>query len=81
MIINGFTYTEEEILEALHQKGYVILPWVWIYEDETFPGGVELVRRPTKVALKGADLPCEKNIWTNVAIREFQKEMKKPPLV
>lgn len=79
--INGFTYTEDEVIEALRNKGYLILPWVLKYEDETFPSGVELIKIKTKVALKGTDMPCEKNIWTNVAIREFQKEMKKPKLI
>lgn len=81
MKINGFTYTEEEILDALRTKGYIILPWVWEYKDETSPGQAKVERSQTKVALRADDMPCEKNIWTNVAIREFQKEMRKPPLV
>lgn len=81
MTINGFGYKGHEVLDALRQKGYLILDWVWEYTDETFPGGIELIKQKTKVALKGADMPCEANIWSNVAIREFQKEFVKPKLV
>ena len=79
--INGYKYTQTEVLEALRKKGYLILDWIWEYKDETFPGGIEIVKSPVKCALKGADLPSEKNIWTNVAIKEFQKEFVKPPLL
>lgn len=80
MIINGFTYTEEEILDALRQKGYLILPYRDYHETHIHGSGFVKEWYDTKCAVKGAELPSEKNIWTNVAIREFQKEMKKPPL-
>lgn len=80
MTINGFTYTEEEVLDALRQKGYLILPYRTY--TETHIHGSSFLREwyDTKCAVKGAEQPSDKNIWTNVAIREFQREMKKPPL-
>lgn len=81
MTINGFNYTEEEILDALRQKGYLILHYRDYHEKHIHGSGFVKEWYDTKCAVKGAELPCEKNIWTNVAIREFQKEMKKPPLV
>ncbi len=81
MKINGFEYTQDEVLDALRKKGYLILPWVWETEDETFPGGTELLKISTKCALKGADLCSEKTMWQNVAIREFQKKFVKPELI
>lgn len=81
MLINGFEYTEDEILDALREKGYLILPWVWETIDETFPGGKELMKINTKCALKGADLCSEKTMWQNVALKEFQKKFVKPKLI
>jgi len=81
MKINGFEYTEQEVLDALRRKGYLILSWVWETEDETFPGGTELLRIKTKCAIKGNDNCCEATMWQNVAIREFTKTFTKPELV
>ena len=79
--LNGFEYTKEEILEALRKKGYLLLEREFFFQDETFPNGYETFRRTEKCAVKGAELPEEKNIWYNVAIREFQKVFTKPPLI
>ena len=81
MKINGFEYTQQEIFEALRKKGYLLLRYTYIATDETFPNGVEHFEVNTYCALKGADLPSEKNTWENVAIKEFQKSFVKPPLV
>lgn len=80
LLINGFHYTQIEVLEALRKKGYLILKFNYTATDETFPGGVESFKVDTFCAVKGADLPSEKNVWENVAIKEFQKEFTKPKL-
>ena len=71
MKINGFEYTEQEVLEALRSKGYLIL----VYVSE------EIGRTPIKCAVKGDELPCEKNMWQNVALKVFQRTFVKPKLV
>lgn len=81
MKINGHEYTEAEIFEALRKKGYLLLRFTYTDTDETFPGGTETFEIDTFCALKGADMPSEKNTWENVAIREFQKSFVKPPLI
>lgn len=81
LFINGHHYTQEEIFEALRVKGYLLLRYNYTDTDETFPGGVESFEIKTYCALKGADMPSEKNLWENVAIREFQKRFVKPKLV
>lgn len=81
MNINGHEYTKEEIFEALRKKGYLLLPFLHEEKWDDFMGGYATEMVETKCAVKGADLPSEKNLWTNVAIKEFQKEFVKPPLV
>lgn len=80
MKINGFEYTESEILDALRQKGYLILSYETYREVPVH--GSRFVKEwyTTKCAVKGPDLPSDVNIWTNVAIKEFQKEFVKPKL-
>ena len=81
MKLNGHEYSPAEIFEALRTKGYLLLRYSYIFTDETFPGGVENFEVNTFCALKGGDLPSEKNLWENVAIKEFQKELVKPKLI
>jgi hypothetical protein len=80
MKINGFQYTESEIFEALRAKGYLLLKYTYTGTDETFPGGVETFKIDTFCALKGGDMPSEKNIWENIALKEFQN-FTKPKLI
>lgn len=81
MKINGYEYTDEEIQDALRRKGYLLLPYRTY--TETHIHGSRFVKEwyDTKVAIKGDQLPSDEYIWTNVAIKEFQKEFTKPPLV
>lgn len=81
MIINGFEYTEEEVLEALKAKGYLILPFKTFTEEHVHGSRFVQNYYTTKVAIKGDQLPDDKYIWTNVAIKEFQKKFVKPPLI
>lgn len=78
--INSFHYTQEEILEALRKKGYLILKYSYLESDESFPNGLQTYIVNTFCAVKGSELPSEKNLWENVAIKEFQKEFIKPKL-
>lgn len=79
MKINGYDYTELEVLEALEKKGYQIVRWTYYFLDETFPNGITEECLLVKCALKN-DLPSEENIWYKVAEREFQKT-EKPKLI
>lgn len=80
LVINGFIYTQSEVLDALRNKGYLLLRYSYTGTDETFPNGIETYTIDTLCAVKGSDLPEEKNAWQNVAIKEFQKEFIKPKL-
>ena len=80
MKINGHEYNQAEIFEALRAKGYLLLKFTYTGTDETFPGGIESFEVETFCALKGGDLPSEKNTWENIALKEFQN-FTKPKLV
>ena len=81
MKINGFEYTQEEIWEALRMKGYLLLPYRTYSETHIHGSVYKKEWYNTKCAIKGGELPSDENQWTNVAIREFQKEFVKPKLV
>jgi hypothetical protein len=81
MKINGFEYTESEVLEALRKKGYTILPYRTYTETPIHGSGFTKDWYDTKCAVKADQLPSDENIWHNVAIKEFQKEFIKPKLV
>lgn len=81
MIINGQEYTQEETLEALKNKGYKIVYHEFYFEDQTFPNDFEVFRRTLACALKGDEQPSEENIWREVAIKEFELNNEKPPLI
>lgn len=80
MKINGFEYTESEILEALKKKGYLILPFRTYHERHIHGSTFHKEWYDTKCAVTNED-PSDQNIWTNVALREFQKQFVKPPLI
>ena len=81
MKINGFEYTEIEVLEALRKKGYTILPYRTYTETPIHGSSFTKDWYDTKCAVKRDQLPSDENIWHNVAIKEFQKEFIKPKLV
>lgn len=81
MKINGFEYTESEVLEALRKKGYTILPYRTYTETPIHGSGFTKDWYDTKCAVKADQLPSDENIWHNVAIKEFQKEFIKPKLL
>ena len=81
MKINGFEYTESEVLEALRKKGYTILPYRTYTETPIHGSSFTKDWYDTKCAVKADQLPSDENIWHNVAIKEFQKEFIKPKLL
>ena len=81
MKINGFEYTESEVLEALRTKGYNILPYRTYTETPIHGSGFTKDWYDTKCAVKADQIPSDENVWQNVAIKEFQKEFIKPKLV
>ena len=81
MKINGFEYTEQEVLEALRKKGYTILPYRTYTETPIHGSSFTKDWYDTKCAVKADQLPSDENVWHNVAIKEFQKEFIKPKLV
>ena len=81
MKINGFEYTESEVLEALRKKGYTILPYRTYTETPIHGSGFIKDWYWTKCAVKADQLASDENVWQNVAIKEFQKEFIKPKLL
>jgi len=81
MRINGFEYTQDEVMDALRAKGYVLLHYRTYNEKHIHGSTFEKEWYSTKCAVKGAELPNDSNVWQNVAIKEFQKEFVKPKLV
>jgi len=81
MKINGFEYTESEVLEAFRKKGYTILPYRTYTETPIHGSGFTKDWYDTKCAVKADQIPSDENIWHNVAIKEFQKEFIKPKLL
>ena len=80
MKINGFEYSETEVLEALKIKGYKIIPWIYEFDDETFPNGKTREKIELNCAVKDGEKPAEENIWYKVAEQEFKKKCK-PSLI
>lgn len=80
MNINGFEYTQPEVLDALREKGYIILPFRTYNERHIHGSHFEKEWFDTKCAVKGSDLPSDDNLWQNVAIKEFTKSFTKPKL-
>lgn len=81
MKINGFEYTESEVLDALRLKGYLILPFKTYNERHIHGSRFEKEYYNTYCAVKGADLPSDESIWYKVAGKEFQKAVTKPKLI
>lgn len=81
MKINGFEYTESEILEALREKGYLILPFKTYREKHIHGSRFEKEWYDTKCAVKDSEFPSDENVWQNIAIKEFQKSFIKPKLI
>ena len=81
MKINDQEYSKEEVLAALKKKGYTILKH--LFHDEVHIHGSTFVKNhfTTECAVKGKEMPNEKNQWQNIAVKEFQRINEKPPLI
>ena len=62
----------ESIFAFLQTKGYEIKPWLYCYEDETFPNGTSYYESWTFTATKTDESQSEDTIFTTV----FEKEIK-----
>ena len=62
----------ESIFAFLQKKGYEIRPWLYCYEDESFPAGKTHHEKLTFTATKPDESQSEENLFLNV----FEKEMK-----
>ena len=68
----------EDIFRFLIVRGYEVMPWLWKYEDETFPGGTTQHESWTFTACKEGEAQSEKTLYLNVfekEIKEFLKEI------
>lgn len=81
MIINGYEYTESEVLNALKKKGYLILKYETYNEEPIHGSRFIKTYFTTKCAVKGNQLPSDENIWFKVAKKEFNKPVSKPNLI
>ncbi|MBN9312910.1 MAG: hypothetical protein J0I53_07645 [Chryseobacterium sp.] len=62
----------EDIFRFLIGRGYEVMPWLWKYEDETFPGGTTQHESWTFTACKDGEKQSEKTLYLKV----FEKEIK-----
>ena len=62
----------ESIFAFLQTKGYEIKPWLYCYEDESFPNGTSYHEKWTFTATKPDESQSEENLFLNV----FEKEIK-----
>ena len=66
------TLPHETIFAFLQKKGYEIKPWLYCYEDESFPAGKTYNESWTFTATKDGQNQSEENLFLNV----FEKEIK-----
>ncbi len=80
MKINGYEYSREEIFQALRKKDYLIVPFRTYTETHIHGSRFKEDWFDTYVAIKEWQNPSDEYIWSNVAKREFTKEISKPDL-
>jgi len=66
------TLPYESIFAFLQKKGYEIKPWLYCYEDDSFPAGKTHHEKLTFTATKPDESQSEENLFLNV----FEKEIK-----
>ena len=66
------TLPHETIFAFLQKKGYEIKPWLYCYQDESFPAGKTYHESWTFTATKPDESQSEENLFLNV----FEKEIK-----
>jgi predicted metal-dependent hydrolase len=68
----NMNFTYEEIFNFLQKQGYFLEPYLWKYEDETFPGGKTHHEKMTFVAIRPWEEPGENHLFLTV----FEREVK-----
>lgn len=71
-------YPHESIFAFLQKKGYEIKPWLYCYEDDSFPAGKTYNESWTFTATKDGQNQSEETLFLNVfekEIKEFLKEI------
>ena len=66
------TLPHETIFAFLQKKGYEIKPWLYCYQDDSFPAGKTYHEKVTFTATKEDQNQSEENLFLNV----FEKEIK-----
>ena len=66
------TLPHESIFAFLQKKGYEIKPWLYCYEDESFPAGKTHHEKWTFTATKPDESQSEETLFLTV----FEKEIK-----
>jgi hypothetical protein len=65
-------FPHESIFAFLQKRGYEIKPWLYVYEDTTFPNGTTLHEHWTFTATRQGEEQSSKTIFLTV----FEKELK-----
>ena len=71
----------ETIFAFLKRNGYEIKAWLYCYEDESFPNGINYNEKYTFTATKPNEQQSEATIFTTVFEREIKELLKQiePP--
>ena len=70
------TIPQGDILVFLQQRGYEIKPWLWSYQDETFPNGTTRHESWTFTATKPWERQCENTHYMTVFEEEINGVIK-----
>ncbi len=66
----------ESIFAFLQKRGYETKPWLYEYEDETFPNGKTLHEHWTFTATKKGEDQSEESLFSIVFENEFKELLK-----
>ncbi|GAA5096813.1 hypothetical protein GCM10023210_31080 [Chryseobacterium ginsengisoli] len=81
MLINGHRYREEEVLFALRQEGFKIVPFETYRETHIHGSTFIKDYYTTKCAVKGDQEPTDENVWSIIARKIFEIKKDKPKLI
>ena len=68
--------TLESIFAFLQKKGYEIRPWLYCYEDDSFPAGKTYHEKLTFTATKDGQIQSEETLFNTVFENEVKGMMK-----
>ena len=69
-------YPHESIFAFLQKKGYEIKPWLYCYEDESFPNGISHHESWTFTATKPDESQSEETLFNVVFENEIKEIMQ-----